>query len=174
MRRVIPEQDYEVYRNRVGKGDVGTRNDARSTRGMPLHRNVAAGSNPAPSPIFHYQLSMTGQVPSGKNQVQMLWRRGNIQRVPNKTFTNWRSSVGMQLLTQEKPIAPLSTPIRLICDYWPKDRCVRDVSGNLDAIFSMLVYAHIVKNDGLIYDVIWRRHEMNRKYPKLIMELEPW
>jgi hypothetical protein len=51
---------------------------------------------------------------------------------------------------------------------------VRDLSGQLDAIFSLLVYAHIVKNDGLIYSCLWRRHAVNASFPKVVMELESW
>jgi len=65
----------------------------------------------------------------------------------------------------------MTTPVRLTCDYWPGDQRTRDVSGQLDALFHLLVYAKVLKDDGLVHDVIWRRHETNKKFPKVVMEI---
>jgi Holliday junction resolvase RusA-like endonuclease len=144
-----------------------------SDKREPCVRPPQAGSNPASSPFIPFTLALTGQLPSGKNQVQLLWRNGKIQRYPNKVFTNWRAKAALELLEQKRPQVALSAPISLSCDYWPGNRIVRDVSGQLDAIFSLLVYAHIVKDDGLVYSVLWRRHAVCR-FPKVVMELEAW
>lgn len=160
--------------NCAGRGEAYNREAglSRQLRSKEMGRSPKVGSNPA-SPPFHYHFAITGQLPSGKNQVQMLWRRGNIQRVPNKTFTNWRAAAGLQLLAQPRPTLPLSAPITLIVD-WPGNRIVRDVSGQTDALFSLLVHMHILKNDGLVYDLTWRRHALNRKFPKVVMEIQSW
>ncbi len=143
---------------------------------LPKARRTAApaGERPASSPSFHYQFSLLGQLPSGKNQVQLLWRNGKVQRYPNKTFTNWRTSASKDLLCQPRPKEPLSVPISLTCEYWPGNLIVRDLSGQLDALFSLLVYARLITNDGLVWSCLWRRHDLNRKFPKLLMEVEPW
>ena len=119
-------------------------------------------------------IALTGQLPSGKNQVQQLWRNGKVHRYPNATFKAWREQAAREILMQARPALPLSAPIKLTCEYWPGDRIVRDVSGQLDAIFSLLVYARILTNDGLVYDVVWKRHELNRKFPKVVMEIEAY
>ena len=45
-------------------------------------------------------LAITGQLVSGKNQVQLLFRRGKVHKYPNKTFTNWRAKAYVQILEQ--------------------------------------------------------------------------
>lgn len=131
---------------------------------------------PSSPPFPPFQLALTGQLPSGKNQVQQLWRNGKVQRYPNKTFKNWRSQAMTQILEQANwgSRTIIRRPVCLTCNYWPGDQRTRDVSGQLDAIFSLLVYAKVLKDDGLIYNVTWRRHEMNRKFPKVVMEIEAW
>jgi len=142
--------------------------DAERQQDAKAHK---AGSNPAPSPLL---LALIGQLPSGKNQVQLLWRNGKVRKYPNKTFTNWRSRAHIQIEEQQLPAVRhpmMTTPVRLTCDYWPGDQRTRDVSGQLDALFHLLVYAKVLKDDGLVHDVIWRRHETNKKFPKVVMEI---
>ncbi len=117
-------------------------------------------------------LYLNGQLPSGKNQVQMLWRNGKVHRYPNKTFTNWRASAHIEIMTQGRPAKPIEHPVRLVVDYWPGNLIVRDVSGQLDAVFSLLVFSKILKDDGLVHDVVWNRHPLNRKEPKASLSIE--
>ena len=132
-----------------------------------------------------FQLALTGQLPSGKNQVQLLFRNGKVCKYPNKTFTNWRLRSCMQILEQT-PFSKNETvnlrdmqsridvPVRLTVDYWPGDQRTRDVSGQCDALFHLLVYAKVLKDDGLIYDVTWRRRDLKNRFPKVVMEIERW
>lgn len=117
-------------------------------------------------------LTILGQCPSGKNQVQLLWRNGKVHRYPNKTFKAWREDAVKQWLGQTPRVA-LGTPVSLLCTYWPGDRRVRDVPGQIDAIFSLLVYARVLKNDGLVWNVTWKRMELS-KFPKVCLEMAPW
>jgi hypothetical protein len=80
----------------------------------------------------------------------------------------------MELLSQGLPLKPIAEPVRLTCHYWPGDLRTRDVSGQLDALFHLLVYTKVLKDDGLIYDVVWRRHEINKKFPKVVMDIEAY
>ncbi len=118
--------------------------------------------------------SIPGQLPSGKNQVQLLFRKGKVMKYPNKTFAIWRAKSATELVLQGLPLKPIAEPVRLTCDYWPGDLRTRDVSGQLDALFHLLVYVKLLKDDGLIYDVVWRRHEVNTKFPKVVLELEKY
>lgn len=43
----------------------------------------------------------------------------------------------------------------------------------MSALFHLLVYAKVLQDDGLIRGLVWREHDLNRKYPKLLMELRP-
>ena len=184
MPRMTEQELAEVHRrvriSRMKNGE-GRRGGTRYPAQGPANvrsREVAgsqAGSNPAPSPSFApFQLTLTGQLPSGKNQVQLLFRNGKVHKYPNKTFTHWREA-SMAQITSEFFRAPnIAQPICLTVNYWPGDARTRDVSGQLDALFHLLVYAKILKDDGLIYSVWWRRHEMNQKFPKVSMEIESW
>lgn len=120
-------------------------------------------------------LALTGQLVSGKNQVQLSFKNGRVHKYPNKTFTNWRATAHVQLLEQVSRCATriptITVPVSLTVEYWPGDARTRDVSGQLDALFHLLVYAKVLKDDGLVHDVTWRRQAMNRKFPKVVMEL---
>jgi Holliday junction resolvase RusA-like endonuclease len=163
MRPHYTEQDFTAMMTRVRGGGNAMPDDT-----APQRRSV---TNPAPSPLI---LALTGQVPSGKNQVQLSFRNGKVHKYPNKTFTNWRSKAHIQIEEQQLPAVrtpTITTPVRLTVEYWPGDARTRDVSGQLDALFSLLVYSKVLKNDGLVHDVIWRRQVMNRKFPKAVMEI---
>lgn len=126
------------------------------------------------SPFPPFMISLTGQLVSGKNQVQLLFRNGKVMKYPNKVFKNWRNKAAKEIGEQFMGAPNIEQPIRLTCNYWPGDRRTRDVSGQLDAIFHVLVHTQVIKDDGLIYDVVWKRQEMNRKFPKVVMELEAY
>ena len=163
--------------NGAGRGEAYSpeAGQAIPLRTKESERRTNAGGRPAPSPSFSpFQLTLTGQLPSGKNQVQLLFRNGKVHKYPNKTFTHWREA-SMAQITSEFFRAPnIAQPICLTVNYWPGDARTRDVSGQLDALFHLLVYAKVLKDDGLIYSVWWRRHEMSRQFPKVSMELEAW
>ena len=178
--RNVTEEEFGEMKERVRGGVVGTAKPSNGVRRRDECNRAlisAAGSNPASSPTFTpFQLALTGQLPSGKNQVQQLWRNGKVHRYPNKTFKAWRDQSMTQILEQANwgSRTIIRRPVCLTCNYWPGDNRTRDVSGQLDAIFSLLVYAKLLKDDGLIYNVTWRRHEMNRKFPKIVMEIGAW
>jgi Holliday junction resolvase RusA-like endonuclease len=67
---------------------------------------------------------------------------------------------------------PIDLPVKLKVDYWPGDKRTRDVSGMLDALFHLLVYTKVLKDDGLVRDVIWRYNGVNRQFPKVALELD--
>ena len=121
-------------------------------------------------------LALTGQLPSGKNQVQLSFRNGTVHKYPNKTFTNWRATAHVQLLEQVSQyglrIPTITTPVRLTVEYWPGDARTRDISGQLDALFHLLVYAKVLKDDGLVHDVTWKRQAVNRTFPKVFLTIE--
>jgi Holliday junction resolvase RusA-like endonuclease len=113
-------------------------------------------------------------VPSGKNQVQLLWRNGKVMKYPNKTFMVWRRDMAYQIHQHIDwhLMEIITTPVRLTCVYTPGDLRTRDVSGQLDALFHLLVYAKVLKDDGLVHDVTWRRQAMNRKAPQVVLTIE--
>jgi Holliday junction resolvase RusA-like endonuclease len=111
-------------------------------------------------------------VPSGKNQVQLLFRNGKVMKYPNKTFTVWRQQSCLQIHGECFQAPNISRPVSLTCIYTPGDLRTRDVSGQLDALFHLLVYAKVLKDDGLVHDVTWRRQVMNRTAPKVELTIE--
>lgn len=118
---------------------------------------------------------LTGQMPSGKNQVQLALVKGRLMKFPNKRFKAWRQECLVQLHPQcrwEGAYLPLETTIRLRCEYTPGDARVRDVSGLLDALFHVMVQAKILKDDGLVHEVEWKRLEINREHPGITFHVE--
>ncbi len=119
--------------------------------------------------------TLTGQMPSGKNQVNMT-RTGH--RYPNKRFVVWRADAIAQLYGQALDYAehgtafPLASTITLDCVYTPGDRRTRDVTGMLDALFHLLVKAKLLVDDGLVWGVTWRREGLDRDAPKLVFTME--
>lgn len=127
-------------------------------------------SKPAPSPSLPRELILVGQIPSGKNNMQVT-RTG--RHYPNLRFQLWRDDAVYELMQQWKQPA-LTMPMRLVCRYWPGDRRTRDVPGMMDAVFHALMKAEIVQDDGLIYDCQWCRYPLNRTAPKVLMTLTEW
>ena len=165
----LKQFEANVQRIKVG-GDVVSTSRVSNT---PSPARAMAGSNPAPPPLT---LALTGQLPSGKNQVQLSFRNGTVHKYPNKTFTNWRATAHVQLLEQVSRCATriptITTPVRLTVEYWPGDARTRDISGQLDALFHLLVYAKVLKDDGLVHDVTWKRQAVNRTFPKVFLTIE--
>ena len=151
---------------------VGTRNPSNGSRRRDECNRALiseAGSNPAPAPLI---LTLRGQLCSGKNQIQMLWRNGRVHKYPNKTFTNWRSRSHIQIEEQQLPAVrtpTITVPVVLTCHYTPGDLRTRDITGQLDAIFHLLVYAKVLKDDGLVHESHWLRLPINRKAPKVTL-----
>lgn len=115
---------------------------------------------------------LTGQMCSGKNRIMV--RRDGLH-YPQKRFVKWRDDMARQIQKQIPcNLHPIQTPVSLRCLYWPGDEITRDVSGMLDALFYLLVYTAILRDDGLIYNVRFERQSLNRKFPKLIMDVEYW
>ena len=168
----ISEDDFTVMENRV-QGGVDARHATRtgSSGEAASQQTKSRRGESAPAPLI---LSLTGPMVSGKNQVQLLWRHGTVHKYPNATFSAWRLKAALQLVTQGKPTKPMDHPVSLVCDYWPADRRTRDVTGMLDALFHLLVWTGILKDDGLIYNVTWRRHALNRPFPKVVMEIQEY
>lgn len=119
--------------------------------------------------------TLHGQMPSGKNQIQQLWRNGQLKKVPNQRFCLWRDIAGMQLIQQRAvPLKPLTKPVALYCAYVPGDRITRDLPGLQDALWFLLAWVHILKDDGLIWDCQWKRLALDTKAPKLYVEIHEW
>lgn len=120
------------------------------------------------------QLTLTGQLVSGKNQVQLLWRNGKMIKYPNKAFKDWRAAAALQIRAQRASGETITKPVRLEVNYWPGDLRTRDISGQLDALFHLLVYANVLKDDGLVHDVVWTRKWLDRKGPKVLIAVQDW
>lgn len=147
-----------------GRGKAG--------RSLPIKSKRVASYGVSAAPLT---LALTGQLCSGKNQVQLLFRHGKVQKYPNKTFTNWRAKAHVQVIEQADwgSRTIITTPVRLTVEYWPGDARTRDVSGQLDALFHLLVFAKVLKDDGLIHELGgWTRHPINKKFPKVLMTIE--
>ena len=118
--------------------------------------------------------TIVGKCPSGKNQVQRLWRNGKLDTYPNERFSRWVKDAGMQLIVRRViPPTPITTPVALSCDYTPGDNITRDLPGLQDAIWFLIASVGILKDDGLVYDCHWKRRAVSKE-PKLYVEIEEW
>ena len=116
-------------------------------------------------------LTISIQMCSGKNAIRTT-RTG--QRYPGKRFKVWREEATKQLRGQigSNYHLPYKQRCGFDVDYTPGDKRTRDVPGMADALFSLLVYAGVVKDDGLIRNMSWRELPMNRKEPYVRMVIE--
>lgn len=170
-----------IYIDREKGGVVGTRCTVESKRGHAIKpptvsaekpTQIQAGSNPAPSPPL-LSFTFSGQLCSGKNQIQILRRKGKMHKYPNKTFKNWRAKAKIDILAHGIPSTPVDVPVVLTCHYTPGDLRTRDITGQLDAIFHLLVHAKVLKDDGLVHEAHWYRLPMNRKAPQVTLNIQP-
>lgn len=111
-------------------------------------------------------LILTGQLPSGKNAMQVT-RKG--LHYPKTRFKNWRKDACQQLQGQFQET--IAWKCEMIADYTPGDLITRDVSGLMDALFHLFGYAGVIKDDGLIRNVRWTEHPLDRKTPMVRVEL---
>ena len=112
---------------------------------------------------------LCGKVRGGKNHMQIT-RTG--RHYPTPLFVAWRKEMALQIHTQlvHKPRTPLDLPVKMKIDYWPGDRKTRDVPAILDALFHLLVYGGVLKDDGLVRDVLFYNNGV-AKFPKVVLEL---
>lgn len=154
------EQKVRGSMSRHAPVNQGT--DSKRPQGRSESEPVAA-----PSPL----ILLLGQLPGGKNAVGIT-RRG--RHYPNERFEKWRDDAVTQIKALgHRPSEPIDYPVRFSVWYWAGDKRIRDVSGMLDALFHLVVYVGILKNDGLVRDVLWRYQGLNRKNPKVEFLLSP-
>ena len=116
-------------------------------------------------------MTLFGQLCSGKNAIGIT-RTGH--HYPNKRFADWRADALTQLKAQRHiPTKTIDYPVHLTVQYWAGDRRTRDVTGMADALFHLLMYAKILKDDGLVRDLTWRWCGVNRDCPKVELTLRP-
>lgn len=111
---------------------------------------------------------LSGQVPSGKNAMQVT-RTG--RHYPLKRFTDWRDKAEVQIRAQVGYPNAQETACKAVFAYFPGDLRRRDVPGMIDALFHLFERMEIVKDDALIKDVTWITFQMDRKSPRVIVEL---
>jgi Holliday junction resolvase RusA-like endonuclease len=122
---------------------------------------------------LNHTFRILGNMPSGKNRI-IVTRTGHRFPDPKSRFPKWRDEALKQLASQmpDDEWFPATSKCRLVVDYVPGDRIVRDVPGLLDALCHVLERAGIVKNDGLIRDCQWHEFEMDREQPLVTVTLE--
>ena len=165
------EEEYKQMLANMGKVGGGAIETALCRGGIPK----ATGSTPVPPPQLPRELVIVGQMPSGKTSgvKEGYTKTGKKYRYPNARFKAWRELAVDGLVKQWKD-NPVTFPVRLHCLYWPGDRRTRDVPGIEDAMLHALVKAGVMKDDGLVWDLLWYRQPMNRKGPKVLITVQEW
>ncbi len=167
----ISEEEFKVIEQRVSRGgvkehtaNVGRGRGAVTERQQPNRTDgttVKSSARTFHATNFPITIALVGQHISGKNRVGI---RRDGHHYPRKQFINWRAQAYLQVLEQIDKPPRIEQPVVLKCWYWPGDQRTRDVTGMLDALFYLLVYAGILKNDGLIWDCRWSRYP-ETKFP---------
>ena len=112
-------------------------------------------------------LVLMGQCQSGKNRI-LVTRTGH--RYPPKRFVEFRNEWTRQLQGQFQET--ITWPVAISVDYTASDRRTRDIDGMLSALQSVLVYAGVLKDDGLVRGIgYWREHPLDRKGPMVSITL---
>lgn len=120
------------------------------------------------------EFSLTAQLPSGKNQIQISARYGRIVKYPNARFVKWRAEATTEIARQ-LPLGwvPITKDLCLTVSYRPLDRRTRDVSGILDALFHVLSYSRVIQDDRQVVVIGWNPDRRERTTgPCMIFSLE--
>jgi Holliday junction resolvase RusA-like endonuclease len=116
-------------------------------------------------------LSVSGQVPSGKNQVGLSFKGGKVHRYPKARFSAWRASFEVQARSQTK-VRGLEERLRADVVIRQGDRIRRDVPGQLDALWHALVHCGILADDYWIRSVTFDE-TLDRQGPGAVIRLTP-
>jgi len=115
-------------------------------------------------------LRLKGQIPSGKNAIQLRavktkTGKNFIMKYPNKRFIAWRKEAMEQLMPQLKGIEetlPIDCSCNVVIDYTSADLRRRDAPGMIDALWHLLEQLGVVTDDkhlgGHGKQVLFRNH----------------
>jgi Holliday junction resolvase RusA-like endonuclease len=109
---------------------------------------------------------LSGQLVSGKNQIQIAVKNGRIFKYPNARFKMWHRESMRQVLRQFPALSiQFTNPAWLKVQYTPGDRIRRDATGMLDAIFRLMEDSGIIADDSLFKSISWLEMPLNRENP---------
>lgn len=115
-------------------------------------------------------IKLSGQLPSGKNAVQVT-RTGH--RYPKPQFVAWRAKALAQLAAQNIGKEALNAPLHATISYIPGDLRRRDAPGIIDALWHLLEHAGIVTDDKLIQSIDYKQYDLDRLNPRCTIVLTP-
>lgn len=92
-----------------------------------------------------YRYSLSGEVSAKKNENRFNTSTGRVFK--SDRFRSWHMNAMYQLLTQEKPRNPISSPVSVKVSFSHGDNRRRDGDNGLSAIMDLLVDARILKDD---------------------------
>ena len=114
------------------------------------------------------KFTLYSQICSGKNRI-IVTRDG--RRIPDKRFLKWRADAAKQMVGNKLLNGQFTTPVALSVIYTPGDLRTRDVTGMADALFSLLAWTGVVKDDGLIRELHWTEEALDRSEPKVELDV---
>jgi Holliday junction resolvase RusA-like endonuclease len=107
-------------------------------------------------------ITLTAQLPGGKNAIKERFILGRKVRYPNKRFTAWRTQAALELIVQRtkwpmltKMQLPLKGDLKMRVSYHPLDHKRRDLTGMTDALYHLLEWCEIIEDDGQIKGMTW-------------------
>lgn len=127
-------------------------------------------------------ITLTDQIPSGKNVIKERFVHGKKIRYPNARFETWRRTAGYEIVKQRaawllavKGILPLKGDLSLTVSYRElvpvPANGDRDITGMTDALQHLLEYMEIIEDDGQIHGLVWQ-YPWRTEGPCVEMEIQ--
>lgn len=91
------------------------------------------------------KFSLKGEVSAKKNENRYNTSTGRVFK--SDRFRSWHMNAMYQLLTQDKPVKPVSSPVSVKVSFVHGDNRRRDGDNGLSAIMDLLVDARILADD---------------------------
>lgn len=115
------------------------------------------------------KLTITGTVPSKKNQKQIAYVRGRPIIVPSQNHRQWLGDAIKQLYGTKPMICPVSVVITL----YPVDRRKGDLTNKAESVMDLLVDAGILEDDNwfAVPDVHLKFGGVDPKNPRAEVEI---
>lgn len=118
------------------------------------------------------KITITGRIPSKKNQKQMVCRGNRPILLPSKKHEEWHDEAMWQLKAQKVPQDKLEN-VSMVVQFFAPDKRRADASNKLESINDLLVDYGLLKDDDwwTINRIIILKTELDRENPRVELEI---
>ncbi len=94
------------------------------------------------------KIVIEGQCPSKKNSRNLFVRNGRIVNIPSKIHAAWERQALVSLQTQYR--GQFDGPVSVTCEFYNKDKRLRDIDNQQSAVLDLLVKSGLLKDDNYL------------------------